>query len=64
VGRSADVLRSVVRYEPPFYHFRQLTRAVLARGTADDGQRLLLLPFVVGAAVLPQPASRDSLSSA
>jgi hypothetical protein len=40
------------------------SRGRFARGTADDGQRLLLLPFVVGAAVLPQPASRDSLSSA
>ena len=64
LGRSADLLRSVVRYEPPFYHFRQLTRAVLARSTVEDGRRLSLLPLVTGAAASPQAASRDSLSSA
>jgi hypothetical protein len=44
--------------------FSQLTLAVLAQGTADDGWRLSLLPLVANAAVSPQSASRDSLSFA
>ncbi len=33
-------------------------------GPAEDGQRLSFLPLVAGAAVSPQPTSRDSLVSA